>query len=246
MRASRSAGLLALVIATLGLFAWLFRQEQHSLERGNRLYWDGDVRGAETIYREQVAESGRALANFNLGTTLLELGSNEAEEYLALAAESEDPAVARAAFYNLGRNFILRYQSAPSIDAAAEFLASSIESSRAALRLDPTDENVRWNLAIASRALAEILDEVPPDDTDDQIPTEGEQGVALPQLTQENRNSREEEAASEGDPGPIPTEEAIQLVDAVADNTNQLLQGILWANRPATDWDALSHIGGDW
>jgi hypothetical protein len=148
---ARVAG--ALLAAGLVVVAMLWL-DRGSLERGNRLYRAGEISSAEEIYRTGwAAPNGPSIVSYNLGTSLLALGSDSASHHLRLAAESADSASAQRAYYNLGYIFLTSVQPSTPRDSAVPLLVAAVGANRAALRLDPTDENARWNLALAQRQL---------------------------------------------------------------------------------------------
>ena len=83
-------------IAAIGAAVGLIWFDQGSLERGNRLYRDGDPPAAVEVY-ERVPSAG-----YNLGTALLGIDADSSEVLLRLATESEDGNTAQRGHYNLG------------------------------------------------------------------------------------------------------------------------------------------------
>src|SRR5690606_39785125 len=72
------------------LLAALVRLDYGSLERGNRLFHDGQLAEAEGIYRRSAGAEVAGAADYNLGTTLIPSGSPEAQLHLESAAASPD------------------------------------------------------------------------------------------------------------------------------------------------------------
>lgn len=241
---------MACLLAALGLVGTFLWQDGSSLERGNRLYRDGQVRRAEPLYRLG-AESSMAppIAVYNLGTALLTLGTPEAEQYLRLATEADDSAVAQRGHYNLGHSFLTQVELGEP-GSWTPLLAAAIGSNRAALRLDPGDQSARWNLALAQLMLDNLTpvsesNEVASSDTRSQ----SEGGVVVPQPGDDEGPPPTEggrEALAGEDPGSLTESEALLLLEAMSDDPEQLLWGILWSQRPEVVPGLGSYPGGNW
>ena len=157
------------VIVAVGLAAGIIWFDQGSLERGNRLYRDGDPPAAVEVY-ERVPS-----AEYNLGTALLGIDADSSEVLLRLATESEDGVTAQRGYYNLGYRLLALSQGPMGRDSAISVLGQAVVSNRAALRIDPNDQDARWNLALAQRGFDGLV--IPPNeaaresgsDNDDEI-----------------------------------------------------------------------------
>ena len=240
------------LLAALGLVGTFLWQDRASLERGNRLYRDDQVQMAEQLYRAST-ESAIAppTAMYNLGTALLALGAPEAQDYLRIAAQAGDSAAAQRGYYNLGLGFLTQFDETAPPDSWVPLLAAAVGSNRAALRLDPDDEDARWNLALAQLVLDDLTDVEDSDETQDEgeRPEDEGEGLVIAQPGEDERQPPPEagrEALAGEDPGPLTDEEALSLVEAVSDDPEQLLWGILWSGRPDVAWWAESYPGGSW
>ena len=229
--------------AALGLFGTFFRQERTSLERGNRFYHDGSIERAGEIYRARAeSDLGPGVAAYNLGTALLAQGAPEAEDYLRAATEGMDSAAVQRGHYNLGQLLLTRLDDAAAVEEAIPLLTAAVVSNRAALRLDPSDGDARWNLALAQllldslTTLAELAEPPREEETDRAEPDEG---MVIPQVAQLGaRRGREYEAVAGDDPGSINEAEARALLDAVGTDVEALIRGILWSLRPdVSPWE---------
>ena len=234
-----------------GTFLW---QDRSSLERGNRLYRDNQIQTAESLYRATAeSRSPRPTAFYNLGTALLTLGIPESERYLQVAAAAADSAAAQRGNYNLGYRLLTRLEESGDPASWVPLLAAAVGSNRAALRLDPSDEDARWNLALAQRlfedmtALMEleedsvVVEELP-------TPEEEEGGIVIPQIAQDRTGMVESgrEALAGEDPGELTEGETLDLIETIRDNPEKLLWGILWSRRPDVASWLGSYPGGRW
>ena len=269
---TRLRGFAAIVVLAAVLVPLLLRQQFRSVEHGNSLYRHGDSEGAALVYRP-ATERGSRSALYNLGTALLDLDFDSADAVLSDASETDDPETAQKAFYNLGYALLVTGQVPRPItpDSAASVLRRAVDSGRMALRLDPTDDDARWNLALAQRALDAMQ---PPGsnrgressgESDDEIPmndpamarsetAEAESG-AEPEDPREANNNGPRRGPLEGareawaaqDPGPLTEAEAANLLSTVDDQPEALVRGLLWAHRPDVAWwSGQAYPGGRW
>jgi hypothetical protein len=242
-----------LVGAVLGLVWW---EDRGSLERGNRLFRAGRAEAAAEVYGSWVDTTAVGLlASYNMGTALLGIGSEEAERHLLRATEGRELEAVRRAHYNLGYRLMEGLDADSDPFSAVPLLVSAMEHSRAALRIDPFDEDAQWNLALAGRiygALALVFEEGPVEGTRDdaegpiqrseetaETSRSGGAGVGAedsPPLDRTQEGTGPQEGAPEtlarGDPGPLPEDAVMSLLQGRIDDTALLVRGILWSQRP--------------
>ena len=165
----RTAVFLTLFVLAPGLGLW--GQE----EKGNRAYRRGEYAEALKRYREALTvDSEPARLQYNLGTTLLQLGEFlEARESLAEGLGAQAPDLRSRAFYNLG-NSLAGGSGGDSADE--EELRAGVEAYRRALLLDPRRDEARWNMELALRRLDELEQ-----DTQSGSGPEQQQPTAAPQ-----------------------------------------------------------------
>jgi hypothetical protein len=260
--------LFAVLFLLLGGFAW---KGSNTLQRANRLFRSGDMEGAADIYSSWIDTTRiGAIASFNLGNALAGSGSPQAERYLVRATEGGDSAAAQRAHYNLGYRVLTEADADLDPYVAIPLLAQAIRSNRAALQLDPDDEDARWNLALSLRR----FDELPMQDFDEgPIEEEIESDREVSENEEENASSESEaedpgdgteeselpdeqgsslapaagspEALASGDPGPMTPEAAMRLVEGSGDDLGLMVRGLLWSLRPRTQRNQ-PPPGGDW
>jgi hypothetical protein len=229
---------------------------RRSLESGNRLFRAGEPRRAADVYTNRTGDTARGrLASYNLGTALAAVGEPEAERHLLGATQATDAEVARKAHYNLGVVLLEQVDVEGDPYPAMLLLTEAIRHNRAALRLEPTDSLAGWNLAIALRMhqqLAQVIEEAPVDEPEgeaeiaedeDQPPGEaaaggaGEEGEAPPQDDTgdpEGPRTGAAEALAGSDPGALSEDAVRQMLESQVDDTEQLIRGLLWSQRPST------------
>jgi len=150
----RAAPVLLLALVGLGA-SWT--AERQSAQRANRLHRRGILPEAATIYMDRVEEDADdAGLRYNLGTTLMRVGSPDAALELAAGTESEDGDLRVRSLYNLGLWNLVQAMEAGAPDSALAYTLASVEAGKEALRLSPGRADARWNLAMAQRMLDSI------------------------------------------------------------------------------------------
>ncbi|MBR7049391.1 MAG: tetratricopeptide repeat protein [Prevotella sp.] len=124
-----------------------FAQDDRQLIReGNKLYRSGQYAQAETKYRKALEKNaGNVRASYNLGCALMKQGkTEEADKQFSLVASSSqaDKEFRSKNYYNKG----VMHQNKKEYEKA-------IDAYKNALRLKPTDEHARKNLALCKRQL---------------------------------------------------------------------------------------------
>lgn len=271
IRASRVVlGVLVPALLIAGLL-WL---DRGSLQRGNRLYRAGESAQAADVYRRAAERTDEPppVAPYNLGTALLGLDAEEAEAQLRTAVDGADATVVQHGLYNLGYRYLSAVSGAMEPDSMLAVLGEAVASFRGALRLDPSDERARWNLALAQRrldALAPVNGTPDVDDNagtsddeieiDDQSLSRSETAEAVSGLEPEDprpadnigERSGSQQGAREAwaaqDPGPMTRDVAFGLLGGVKDNPETLVRGFLWSHRPDVPWwESHAYPGGGW
>ncbi|WP_041495611.1 tetratricopeptide repeat protein [Nonlabens marinus] len=104
---------------------------------------DSNFPKAEAAYRKAKAVNPQSVeAPYNLGNLYYEnkKGYNAIENYTAAATKSTSKAEKHKAFHNLGNTFM-----------EAKQFSQAVEAYKNALRNDPTDDETRYNLALAKQ-----------------------------------------------------------------------------------------------
>jgi len=262
-RRTAGAALVAILAAAL-----LLVRDRGSLQRGNRLFRAGDAAAAADVYGRS-ARPGEDEARYNLGTALLAVDIDSAEAELRSASESADLGTAQKAFYNLGYRLLIVADLDP--DSTAAVLSRAVATNRQALRMDPSDQDARWNLALAQRRLDELRsprDEAGTEnsgESDDEMETNEaslarsdkppEQQADVPEDPRPADSPGERRGPQEGaretwatqDPGPMTRAEALELLAGVRDDPEALVRGIMWSRRPDVAWwSGQLSPGGRW
>lgn len=129
------------------------KAERDRIREGNKLYTKEQFTEAEIAYRKSIGVNPRSIEGaYDLGNALYKQKKypEAAEQYQLVASQgerllSENPAnVKRLAqvFHNLG-----------NISMQSKEYAKSIEAYKQSLRLNPSDDETRYNLALAQKLL---------------------------------------------------------------------------------------------
>ncbi|HSV87193.1 MAG TPA: tetratricopeptide repeat protein, partial [Bacteroidales bacterium] len=121
--------------------------DRRSVRQGNRLYQEQQFGDAEIKYRESLQENpGNIEGMFNLGNSLYrqERYKEASQKFEALTRISQDDQKRAYAYHNWG-NSLLKSQD----------FAGSVSAFKNALRINPMDDQTRFNLAYALQKLQE-------------------------------------------------------------------------------------------
>jgi hypothetical protein len=147
--------LLLVGLSVVGI-ALTVRAERASESRANRLHRADRLEEAAGIYVDRAAEDSTAeRLHYNLGTTLLRMGSPEAAQELTIGMESDDEGVRVGAHYNMGLWRLIEALLSQSNDSIVYHATQAVEENKAALRLDPSHPDAGWNLAFARILIVE-------------------------------------------------------------------------------------------
>ena len=132
-------------IACLGMVLPAFSQYRQLGKEGNAAYKNGNYTAADSLYAKSLAQNPEfSEAQFNRGNALYKAGKypEAAEQYLKIAKNSKDNEMKSRAWHNLGNTYLKQKN-----------IENSIKSYKEALRLDPKNDDARYNLAYAQRML---------------------------------------------------------------------------------------------
>ena len=148
---------------TISLIAFLWAtcsiaqtSEWKNMQKGNRAFENKDYSKAELNYLNVLkAHPSSAEALFNLGNT--QLGKNNAQaalDYFEKAKQSSaDTTLTAMALHNQGYVYQASAMSSTKEDERQQHLRTAIDHYKQALRLNPADNNTRYNLALCQKLL---------------------------------------------------------------------------------------------
>ncbi len=135
------------ILVIIANFDSMGQSSRDHLKSGNTEYRNGNFTESETSYRKSL-ESAEAeesyRGRYNLGNSLYRLKKSEEaiQEYKNAIALTQDPAQKSKNFHNMGNTYM-------NMDQYQE----AVNSYKQALRLNPKDEDTRYNLAYAQSKL---------------------------------------------------------------------------------------------
>ncbi len=135
-----------LVIMLFGVGNLIAQEESSNVREGNKLYKSEKYVDAEVAYRKGLQKNPKSFeANYNLGNALFKQGKNsEAFEQFknAAALQSDNKEKMSAVFHNAGNALL-----------AEKKYDESINAYKMALKMNPKDDETRYNLAYAQMML---------------------------------------------------------------------------------------------
>ena len=184
--------LLLLIVIFIGLVANGQRLEVEKLNNSGIDKISAPTK-AEQLFRKATAiDTTYAEAPYNLGTTLYkENHIEEAFGYLKEAANrSLEPDLSHKAFHNIGNVYMQK-----------EEYDNAIEAYKQALRNDPTDEETRYNLALAKKKKEEQeqQQEQDQDQNQDQDQQDQQENEENKEKDQEDQEGDQEKEGDQGD-----------------------------------------------
>jgi len=198
---------LLLLLTLLPLSVSAQKEVRKNIRKGNKEYNQQKYSEATAFYENAVKGNPSSKeANFNLGNTLYKQKEwdKSVEKYNHfISLEQDNPAEASAGWHNIGNAMLQKKE-----------LQKSMEAYKMALRLNPEDEETRYNLAVVQKMIQ---------DQDQQDQGEGEQEQQ--QQDQQNNDQQNQSPQNQQDQEKK-AEQSEQPEQMSRDNARQLLQAI--------------------
>jgi Ca-activated chloride channel homolog len=128
------------------------KAERENIRKGNKEYRQQKYSTAEQRYKSAIkVNPGSKEAIYNLANTSYKQGRwDEAlkgyEKYVSL--EKQNPLNLGMAFHNMGNVYLHKH---PAKDDKENYLEKAIDSYKQSLRINPNDDETRYNLAVAQK-----------------------------------------------------------------------------------------------
>jgi len=211
--------LLLLLMTLLPLSVSAQKEVRKNIRKGNKEYNLQKFSEATPFYENAVKEAPNSKeANFNLGNTLYKKKEwdKSIEQYNHfISLEQEKPADASAGWHNIGNAMLQKKE-----------LQKSMEAYKMALRLNPEDEETRYNLAVVQKM---IQDQEQQDqgegDQEQQDQGEGDQEQQEQQNQDQSQDQQSQSPQNQQDQEKK-AEQSEQPEQMSRDNARQLLQAI--------------------
>ena len=223
------------------------------IRRGNEHYQVGAYDAAREAYQAAVKKRPeRATSHYNLGTALYQQTEfDKAAHEFRRALDVKDLIRRAQGYYNLG-----------NAQVQLDDLAGAIQSYKSALRLNPTDQDTKYNLEFAlEKSIQQQLQQPKQSDSGDDRSDQQEQnqrnektqekeqqnGQKTDRQRRQNKPPPEQELHSQSEkfaiqpPEGMSKEDAIRLLKALKDNEKEIQKKILRRRfarrqRPEKDW----------
>lgn len=154
----RKTAFIVLVFISAGVFAQ--KAERQNIRKGNKQYAQEKYTEAEIDYRKsQEVNPNSPEAAFNLGNALYKQQKFEdaMKQYGVAAQNTQDKQLISESLHNTGNIFM-----------AGQDYAKAIEAYKQSLRLNPADNETRYNLALAQKLLKDQQEQQQQDKQDEQ------------------------------------------------------------------------------
>ena len=201
--------------------------------KGNRFYADSAFTEAEVAYIKTLdVNPDLREAQFNLANTAIRQQKfDEALEQLDVLANTTEDKIERGEIYhNIGNSYLSKYQAAlqdqEKAKSAGEELDKSIEAFKQSLRNNPTDDETRYNLAVAQK----LKEEGPPQQDQQQQQDQDKQDQDKQdqdkqdqdKQDQEQKEQEQEQQQQQAQPDKISKEDAEKILNAMMQEEKEL------------------------
>ncbi|MDR2968530.1 MAG: tetratricopeptide repeat protein [Tannerellaceae bacterium] len=207
-----------MLLLTSGV-AFAQKAERKNIREGNKLYSSEKYTEAEIAYRKGVDVNPRSAEGaYNLGNALYKQGKfpEAAEQYQLTAGQSRKMMETREGQERLAEVF----HNTGNIFMAGKEYAKSIEAYKQSLRINPKDDETRYNLALAQKLLEDQQNE---EQQQDQEEKQDEQ-----QQDQEQNQDQQDQQQNQDDQKENKTQEEEQPNEQMSqDNAQQILDAFL-------------------
>ena len=199
--------LIGLMLGLIPISASAQKEVRKNIRKGNKEYKLQKYSEAATLYKKAIEENPTSqAANYNLGNTLYNQKEwDKAIEYYNNfnSLEQEEPLNISSGMHNIG-NAMLRKKE----------LNDAMEAYKMALRLNPQDDETRYNLAIVQKMIQDE-EQQQEDGEDDQEEQQQEEQDQQQQQSPQNQQDQEKRAEQQDGPEQMSRDNARALLQAI-------------------------------
>lgn len=213
-----------------------FAQKERSMARkGNRFYADSAYTKSEVAYIKALDENPNLReAQFNLANAAIRQAKfDEALEQLDVLANTSEDKVERGEIYhNMGNTYLSKYQASlqdqEKAKTAGEELDKSIDAFKKSLRNNPSDDETRYNLAVAQK----LKEEGPPQQSeqekkdqekkDKEKKDQEQKDKEKQQQDQDKNKDQQDQEQQQAQPDKISKEDAEKILNAMMQEEKEL------------------------
>ena len=233
-----------LLFLAMTLVSWS-QQENRLIRQGNRQYDDGKYKDAEIDYLKSVQSKNSSHKGFfNLGNAWYMQNNyvQAAAAFDTLRTFKLDDETRSKSYYNLGNSLLKA--SKDSAQLAQKFLPASIESYKQSLRLNPDDQDAKYNLAYAQKLLQksqqqqENQDQKQDKKQDQQKDQKQDQQKEQQQQDQQKQDQeqaqQDQQQQQQSQPQQISKEDAERILEALKNDEKETLEKLKQAKIQTT------------
>lgn len=213
------------ILMLLSYFLGVSQEDRKYVRKGNNLYEKEDFVGAEENYLKALEKNNQsAKAEFNLGDAYYKQKkfAEAAQQFQKIAEKTTDKEMKANAYHNLGNSLL-----------QAEKYQESVNAYKQSLKINPTDNETRYNLAYAKKMLQQQQEQENKDKDKDKQDDKKDQDKKDDQnkdkdkdkkdekKDQENKDKSDEKKDGEKDkeqqpqPNQLSKQQAQQMLDAL-------------------------------
>jgi tetratricopeptide (TPR) repeat protein len=185
------------------------KEVRKELRKGNREYKQEKYTEAEIKYRKALEANARSKdAAYNLGNSLYKQSKfpEAVEQYQAALPQEKDRNFAAADWHNIGNVFMNNKEYQKSVDAYKQ-----------SLRLNPGDDETRYNLALAQKLLENQQQQQQNDRNQDKQEQNRDEQQKQDQQ-QQNQQQDKQDQQQQPNPNEMQKENAEQILNAMMQN----------------------------
>ena len=198
------------VVIAFSTPAFSQKEVRKELRKGNKEYKGEKYTEAEISYRKALESNARSKeAAYNLGNSLYKQSKfpEAAEQYQAALSGEKDNNLAAADWHNIGNVFMNNKEYQKSVDAYKQ-----------SLRLNPGDDETRYNLALAQKLLADQQQQQQNNQNKDkQEQNKDEEQQKQDQQKQDQQQDKQDQQQQQN-PDEMQKENAEQILNAMMQN----------------------------
>lgn len=216
----RKIVLIALGIVTCVATINAQKAERKQIREGNRSYKDEHFTESEIAYRKALDVDGHSKeAMYNLGNSLFkqEKSQEALAEYQKVVSVETDPKNLASAWHNLGNAYM-----------QAQDLPNAIQSYKASLIQNPSDNETRYNLALAQALLKQQQQQEQQENQEKEEQEEKDDRQQQQQQEQNQQNSQDAQDQQQQEAGQeqISKERAQELLDALMQDEKEVQEKV--------------------
>lgn len=209
-RAAILQTLLFLITASIPLSSMAQKEVRKNIRKGNKVYQEQKYSEAADYFGKAVEENPQSKeATFNLGNTYYrqkewDKATEQYQQFVTL--EQENPEEAAAGWHNIGNARLQKKD-----------LQQAMEAYKMSLRINPNDDETRYNLAVVQKMIRDQQD-----DQQDQSEQQQDQQQDQQQEQQPQNQPQEDKRAEQPDqPEQMSRDNARQLLQAIEQDEQQ-------------------------